>query len=51
MSSSTSSCQERALQMQCLTALMEKYREGQNVLQCVFMALAKSHDRMPREEL
>ena len=30
---------------------MEKYREGQSELHCVFMDLEKAYDRNPREEL
>ena len=31
--------------------LMEKYREGQRELHCVFVYLEKVYDRVPREEL
>ena len=34
-----------------LKMLMEKYREGQRQLHCVFMDLEKTYNRVPREEL
>ena len=37
--------------MFALRMLMEKYREGQRELHCVFVNLEKAHDRVPREEL
>ena len=37
--------------MFALRMLMEKYREGQRDLCCVFMDLEKAHNRVPREEL
>ena len=34
-----------------LRMLMEKYREGQKELHCVFVDLEKAYDRVLREEL
>ena len=37
--------------MFALRMLMEKYREGQRELHCVFVDLEKAYDRIPWEEL
>ena len=37
--------------MFALRMLIEKYREGQRELHCVFVDLEKAHNRAPREEL
>ena len=34
-----------------LRMLMEKYREGERELHCVFVNLEKAYDKVPREEL
>ena len=37
--------------MFALRVLMEKYREGQKELYCVFVNLEEAYDKVPREEL
>ena len=37
--------------MFALRVLMEKYREGQKELHCVFVDLVKAYDKVPRKEL
>ena len=37
--------------MFALKMLMEKYREGQRELYCVFVNLEKAYERVPQEEL
>ena len=37
--------------MFALRMLMEKYREGQRELHCVFVDLEKAYNRVPQEEL
>ena len=34
-----------------LRVLMAKYREGQKELHCVFVALEKAYDKVPREKV
>ena len=48
---STVSCQGKTLHVYALRVLMEKYREGQNELHCVFVDLEKACDKVPREEI
>ena len=46
------SCQERTTDAKfALRMLMEKDREGQKELHCVFVDLEKAYDRMLKEEL
>ena len=53
MGSSMVSIQERVLQNAAfaLRMLVEKYREGQKELPCVFVDLERAYNRVPREEL
>ena len=45
-------CQERNHRCHvALRMLMEKYREGERELHCVFLDLMKAYDRVPRKEL
>ena len=46
-------CQEKKPMMPCvaLRMLIEKYREGQRELHCVFMDLEKAYDRVPQKKL
>ena len=37
--------------MFALRMLIEKYREGQRELHCVFVDLEKAYNKVPREEL
>ena len=51
MNNITVSCQGKALQMFALRVLMEKYKESQKELHCVFVDLEKAYDKWPREEV
>ena len=51
MNNSTASCQGKAHALFALRVLMEKYREGQKELHCVFVDLENAYDKVPREEV
>ena len=44
-------CEQQYGAIFALRMLIEKYREGQRELHCVFVDLEKVNDRQPREEL